>query len=105
MKTTYALVYQGGIANIFEEIPMTDTRNTPTTGLTVRAERVRVLQDAFSTCETFCRGLRVAGATVRVAWCNEAGDIKNSLWHFGKFENAPFHDSFAFDFGGEGLTE
>jgi hypothetical protein len=85
MKTTYCLVYQAGIANVFEEIPG-------------KCDRIRVLQSDFRTCEVYCRGLRRAKKTVRVAWCNEAGDITNSAWHFFKFYNAPFNDSFAADF-------
>ena len=99
MKSTYCLVYQAGIANVFEEFP----RPTPSyvqasTGNETESERIRILQSDFRTCENFCRGLRQAKETVRVAWCNEAGDIKNSLWHFFAFGNAPFNESFAKDF-------
>lgn len=99
MKSTYCLVYQAGIANVFEEFP----RETPryaqeSTGNKTESERIRVLQSDFRTCEDFCRGLRQAKQTVRVAWCNEAGDIKGSIWHFFNFDNAPFSESFASDF-------
>ena len=97
-KKIYTLVYQAGIANVFEHFPMTDTRNTPHTGLTIASDRIRVLQSDFRTCENFCRGLRHAKKIVRVAWCNEAGDITNSFWQFSKFDNAPFSDKFAKDF-------
>ena len=83
MKSTYCLVYQGGIANVFEEI---------------ESKRIRIKQGSFTSCEEFCRGLRQAGETVRVAWCNKAGDIINSKWNFYSFYNAPFDDSFAKDF-------
>lgn len=89
MKTIYCLVYQGGIANVFHDVP-NKTRNL--------ISRVRVLQHSFIACEWFCRGLRQAGEQVDVAWCNEAGDIKESFWEFSNFDNAPFCDKFAKDF-------
>ena len=98
MKSTFCLVYQAGIANVFEEIPVLDTRNQAATGLTIRSDRVRALQSDFRTCESFCRGIRRAGKTVRAAWCNEAGDIKESFWHFFEFSLAPFSEKFAKDF-------
>lgn len=97
MKTTFCLVYQAGIANVFEEIPVKDTRSHDPLSL-YRADRVRVLQSDFRTCESFCRGLRRAGKTVRAAWCNEAGDIAGSFWRFTGFDLAPFNDKFAKDF-------
>lgn len=98
MKTTFCLVYQGGIANVFEEMTITDTRNEDSSGLNKSVQRVRVMQGSFSDCETFCRGLRRAHKIVRVAWCNEAGDITNSFWKFNRFDYAPFNLSFAKDF-------
>jgi hypothetical protein len=98
MKSTFCLVYQAGIANVFEEIPVRDTRSQASTGLTIRSDRVRVLQSDFRACESFCRGLKRAKKTVRVAWCNEAGDIQESFWRFSDFSSAPFSDKFAKDF-------
>ena len=86
MKTTYYLVYQGGIANVFKDVFSTTT-----------ITKTRILQDNFNNCEFFCRGLLQGGQVVRVAWCNEAGDIIDRIWHFGKFEDAPFHDEFGSD--------
>lgn len=91
MKTTYCLVYRAGIANVFEEKPYGR-------GEQIKTDRNCEMQADFRSCETFCRGLRKMGATVRVAWCNEAGDITDSFWRFSKFELAPFHDYFATDF-------
>ena len=101
MKTTYCLVYQAGIANVFEEDHLKDSRSESGFSL----ERIRVLQSDFKTCESYCRGLRRAKKTVRTAWCNEAGDIINSNWHFFNFEDAPFCHSFASDFANLGLDK
>ena len=85
MNTTYCLVYQAGIANVFADVG-------------AHKDPARVLQCDFHTCESFCRGLRHAGKEVRAAWCNQAGDIAGALWNFSDFDLAPFHDSFAKDF-------
>lgn len=77
----YTLVYQGGIANVFRH-------------LTGESERQRIMQSDFRSCEHFCRGLKEGGHTVFVAWCNEAGDIRQRPWNTTNFDNAPFHDSF-----------
>ena len=66
------LVYQAGIANVFE----VEAFNLADYGRDAR----RLLQDDFRTCETFARGLAAAGATVRTAACNMAGDIARSRW-------------------------
>lgn len=68
------LVYQGGIANVFNE-------------------RKRVLQSGFRTCEEFCRGAEYAGAEIRAVCCNKAGDIADLAWDTSP-ENAPFSDQF-----------
>lgn len=90
MKKIYFLVYQAGIANVF----VADVNNRKT----VFTNHRRINQLDFKSAENFCRGLREAGATVKVEWCNQAGDIAYSLWHFSNFHNAPFNDSFATDF-------
>lgn len=79
MKTTYALVYQSGIANVFR---LDDGRRT------------RVLQHSFGPCEWYARGLREAGKQVVLAWCNRAGDITHADWRYDSFEDAPFCESF-----------
>lgn len=75
--TGYTLVYQAGIANVFKG-------------------RKRVLQHSFSNCETFCHGLIEAGAKVKTAWCNQAGDIAGSDWRFDNFDLAPWSEQFKF---------
>ena len=76
------LVYQGGIANVFEQVD--------------GQRGARLLQHSFVACEWFCRGLRAAGVEVDVAWCNQAGDIADAKWNWTNFEDAPFSESFGF---------
>ena len=65
------LVYQAGIANVFE----VDTFNMADTD-----GRTRLIQADFHTCEAFARGLAVAGVKVASAACNQAGDIAGARW-------------------------
>jgi hypothetical protein len=81
----YALVYQGGIANVFE----VETLNLASSGRNAK----RIMQSDFRTCETFCRGLAYAGEIIHSAYCNEAGDIKNRPWK-AELEDAPFSVEF-----------
>ena len=83
MKHTHYLIYQAGIANVFVD--------------DAKGKFKRIMQHAFRPCEDFCRGLKYMGATVRVGWCNEAGDIINSAWNFKNLDNAPFSEKFAKD--------
>jgi hypothetical protein len=76
--TTLVLVYQGGIANVFE--------------LSDKGQK-RILQASFNECEWFMRGAQYAGADVDVAGCNMAGDIANMAWT-RNLELLPFHDKF-----------
>jgi hypothetical protein len=55
-KRTLTLVYQCGLANVFD------------------GER-RVLQHAYSVCETFCDGARAMGAAIEVKHCDKCGDV------------------------------
>ena len=73
------LVYQAGIANVFRQ----DAPGLPKT---------RLLQGTFGQAEMFARGLKAAGVVTEVAYCNEAGDIMDSRWHFGlpALADAPF---------------
>ena len=80
-KKLYVLVYQAGIAHVFLG--------------KVKGKRKRIMQHAFRPCEWFCQGLKEAGCTVEVAWCNRAGDIDLQDWNYKDFDNAPFHDTFA----------
>ncbi len=92
MKIKFAtLVYQAGIANVFTHKCEKDMRSENGT----RDVRERVLQSDFRTCETYVRGMCAAGVKVRIAWCNQAGDITNSFWNFSNFENAPWNEQFA----------
>lgn len=75
------LVYQGGIANVFE----VDCFNLNPFGRKAK----RIYQGYFEGAQLFCQGLAVAGITVRTAGCNEAGDIMNSQWT-ENFESLPF---------------
>ena len=94
MKSYFTLVYQGGIANVFDHFHITDTRQEQMTGNPNASERLRVMQADFAACENYCRGLKKGGAIVRVAWCNKAGDIANEIWEFYGFNRAPFSEHF-----------
>ena len=87
-KRTYTLVYQAGLANVFDTTAGTS----------------RVYQHAFTACEHFARGLREAGHTVNVAYCNRAGDIASLPWNT-QYEDAPFTDGMASDFTGVEIEE
>ena len=84
----YVLVYQAGIANVFEV-------EYPTLSLTERGKTRRLLQHAFSLCEWYAQGLRDSGegrtSTLLVAHCNMAGDIALQDWS-ADVENMPFRD-------------
>lgn len=93
MQNYYALVYQAGIANVFK------CQIHPILTNADASRRQRVLQGDFRQCGNFCLGLREAGCQVIPAWCNKAGDISISLWHFKDFNRAPFCESFTRCFG------
>ena len=73
------LVYQAGIANVFQ-IQSDGTFK-------------RILQASFKTCEGFMRGAQFAGADVDVAGCNRVGDIINAAWT-RDLDSLPFSDQF-----------
>lgn len=81
----YALIYQAGIANVFE----VETLNLNKEGRNAK----RILQSDFRSCENFCEGLKHAGGYVYSAYCNMAGDINLFDWK-EKLENVPFSESF-----------
>jgi hypothetical protein len=81
-----ALVYQAGIANVFLVEKHGET-------LASRGNTVRVVQADFRTCEQFCRGAHFAGAKLYSYACNEAGDIRDSVWT-AELDSAPFSDKF-----------
>jgi hypothetical protein len=79
------LVYQAGIANVFE----VDSFNMADYGRDAK----RLLQSDFRTCEAFARGMAAAGALVTSAACNMAGDVACQRWT-DDLEAAPFSDQF-----------
>ena len=84
MKKKAVLVYQAGIANVFEVASF----NLSDYGRDAK----RILQASFHTCETFARGLGHAGYLVGTASCNKAGDITGLPWTKGTTD-CPFRDS------------
>lgn len=80
------LVYQGGIANVFRVASF----NLADYG----RDAVRLIQGDFATCVAFARGMQASGVTVKVAVCNEAGDIVSRKWS-DDLDGAPFSDKFA----------
>ena len=77
------LVYQAGIANVFE----VGCFNLAEFGRDAK----RLIQADFRTCEAFARGIVASGISVSSAHCNEAGDIVNSKWS-AYLEDAPFFE-------------
>lgn len=80
-----ALVYQAGLANVFELQSMTLDAST--------RQASRLLQSSFQQCEAFALGLAAAGVSVSTAACNQAGDITNADWSVHLDEH-PFSESF-----------
>lgn len=84
-QRTFFLVYQGGIANIFE----VDCANLDPYGRNAR----RFYQGDFRTAEAIARGLAIGMHIVHSAACNMAGDISNQKWT-DDLDNQPFSDKF-----------
>lgn len=80
------LVYQGGIANVFQ----VECFNLANHGRNAK----RLLQADFAACQNFAQGLATAGAVVRTAACNEAGDIAERHWT-EDLESVPFSEKFS----------
>ena len=78
------LVYQAGIANVFEVTSF----NLADYGRDAR----RIYQGDFYGATMLCKGLAIAGKVIRTAHCNKVGDIAKSKWS-EDFNNAPFSDS------------
>ncbi len=74
------LVYQAGIANVFRVDAFSLSKFTG---------RTRMLQSDFRSCEAFACGMEAAGAEVRSAGCNMAGDITLQDW---SNDLGPFRD-------------
>lgn len=85
------LVYQGGIANVFE----VDCFNVKAFG----REAKRLMQNDFRSCETFAYGLAVAGVMVATMACNMAGDIIKQDWS-ESLDEQPFSKNFRPVFAG-----
>ncbi len=66
-----ALVYQVGLANVFQLAVGGGGREQ------------RVMQADYRSCELYVRGMRDAGAEVHVYHCDAAGDIAHLLWADG----------------------
>ena len=79
------LVYQAGIANVFE----VDCFNMRASGRVTK----RIRQGSFRECEVYCQGLADAGVTVKTVGCNQPGDITNMNWT-DDLESLPFNDEF-----------
>lgn len=82
----YMLVYQAGLANVFS-VDSFDLYDHDQRGAK------RLLQGDFRACENFTRGLLAAGAQVRTAHCNMAGDVVDRAWSYDR-SHAPFAADF-----------
>ncbi len=80
------LVYQAGIANLFEVDTFSLAPTQPCT-------RRRIYQGDFRTAENIAIGAKIAGAEVRTAGCNMAGDIAECIWTY-ELDELPFSDQF-----------
>jgi hypothetical protein len=78
----FILVYQNGIANLFR---------VPSFESYTEGANERVYQGSFSAAENMARGAMLAGAEVRIASCNRAGDIAELVWAQG-MSDCPFRD-------------
>lgn len=79
------LVYQAGLANVFEVACF----NLSSYGRNAQ----RVYQGDFRGAENVAHGMGYAGAIVRTAACNQAGDIREAVWT-DDLEAQPFSTQF-----------
>jgi len=79
------LVYQAGIANLFR----VRCFNLQPFG----RDATRLYQGDFRGAELLAHGMGMAGAIVRSAACNEAGDIQDRPWS-DDLDAQPFADRF-----------
>ncbi len=77
------LVYQAGIANVFQ----VDSFNLSDYG----REAKRIAQGGFETCSSIAHGMGLAGSRVRTAGCNRAGEIQSEIWT-DDMDSLPFRD-------------
>jgi hypothetical protein len=80
-RRRFVVVYQGGIANVFEVACF----NLAPYGRDAK----RIYQGDFHGARHIARGAAAAGATVKVAACNQAGDVANATWT-EDLESQPF---------------
>lgn len=87
-----AVVYQGGLINVFH-IPrgVNATMSKDTTGQW--ADRRRIFQGDYRTGESIAYGLGLAGRVVRSFGCNMAGDIALQAWTT-ELDDLPFCGQF-----------
>ena len=85
-RLRFALVYQAGIANVFQ----VDCFNLASFG----RNATRIYQGDFRTAEAMALGMGHAGSIVHSLACNEAGDIARSTWT-DDLEEQPFSDNFS----------
>lgn len=78
------LVYQCGITNVFE----VQSFNLADYGRDAK----RIMQGGFTDGPVFAAGCGAAGAIVRTASCNVAGDCSTATWVEG-IEGTPFRES------------
>ena len=85
MERRIVLVYQAGLANVFEvtSFNMSDYGR----------DAKRLMQADFRSCENFARGMQAAGCVVATAGCNMAGDIASHKWTID-LDSLPFSDKF-----------
>lgn len=84
-KLRIVLVYQAGLANVFRVTSF----NLSDYGRDAR----RIMQSDFKSCERFATGCGYAGAIVKVAACNQAGDVTKAPWS-EDLERQPFSEKF-----------
>ncbi len=75
-----AIVYQAGLANVFE-----------VTNFKKPFRMRRVLQGSFAECERFCQGAEYMGAEIKAFSRNVAGDVSLHAWKEG-IEDCPFRE-------------
>jgi len=81
--TKIFLVYQAGIANVFQ----VDSFNLSDYG----REAKLIVQGSFDECVNVAYGMGLAGSRIRTAGCNRAGDIRQAHWT-DDLDDLPFRD-------------
>lgn len=80
------LVYQADKAHVFE----VDIHSLVPV---LRQETVLLQTGDFNSCEMFAEGLRFAGWNIRTVYCNQEGDVSDSVWS-DCLDDSPFSDQF-----------